>query len=242
MTLERIVEIDFVNTDCEATSSCSLKRVWFEVRYFVMHFKDGLSLVTTMVAGYESDSIDTLEDYVFVQKIRGCTFGSYKDDNGLVSYNIIQTIRQFGVDVIYNLPRWGIDSLDTDPVYNSYPGVSRHYYYRWDKDTGVDGKKTTERYGIEKPTIPELYIVDTPSTAHNFIEFQTATNVALEFMIGVYHSRDIPQVADQYDTELPEPIVMFPWRSVAIFNHAKGIFEHTADVSSACRRVPKLTP
>src|SRR3989344_9462854 len=120
------------NENCKATNSCSLKRARFHVLQQKYRFEQSEPFVfgTTMYAWLETDTVSALEDYVFVQFIRGCRFES-RLSGGTTEVTYSKFKNHFGELVRFKHPDWVIDSMDRDPAYSSWPGQARHYSYFW---------------------------------------------------------------------------------------------------------------
>src|SRR3989344_3129306 len=88
----------FNNTDCVKTNTCDLVRVLYEAEDYEILVDGSMSYGTRLFAHYSVNTIDNLENYAFVQFIKGCQYDSY--DTGEVSTSISR--EHFGELVIFN--------------------------------------------------------------------------------------------------------------------------------------------
>lgn len=224
----------FENKDCEKNSTCSLKRVTYLVEDYKIKFaKNDYSYGTRLFAKYETDSVATLEDYAFVQLIKGCVFTSRIVDGELVrGYEYV--MRLFGGQELFKFDDWIIDSDITDPVYSATAhGKSRHDLCKWNKVSGSLAYETEKRYSDGPPPSPELYITDHPSTA--FLSNGTPTNVLMRFKLCIYKTSDVPLSATPDDINFAVPIHCYEWESSFIYDHEQGKFEFHSPKITECK-------
>lgn len=241
-TVETITAIEFINNRCKKTKTCSLKRISLEIREQASD--DGTNEGTSIIGSYETQKVEQLDEYAFVQFIRGCVFSSTnhhdQDSPGPTS-----RFRTFWGDPLFNLyhPEWVIDSEDTDPMYQSHSSP-RHGRYLVTPDL-----KAPLYFAQNRPSVPILYIVDEPSaarltryrvgTTQNAPLLEAAENVSLEFELCLFRTRDIPQQSrgEHSRDELLKsagPIHCFQWRSSHVFNHESRKFERPKRVVPRC--------
>lgn len=219
----------FDNINCTVTHTCDLKQIRYVVEDYEILVDGGHSYGTRLFAWYTTDILDTLENYVFVQVIKGCQYYSSKLDN-----NIGGVARDhFSERVIFNHKDWVIDSIDTDPVYFSTP-KSRHFNYKWNTKPGSTNNKTEKIYGLEKPNRPELYISDRPGTA--FYMNGNAKNISLAFKICLYKTLDVPKTTSPDNVDFGIPIHCFYWYSSWVYNHQNNKFEGPYSISPVCNQ------
>ncbi|OFZ18604.1 MAG: hypothetical protein A2X94_01550 [Bdellovibrionales bacterium GWB1_55_8] len=237
-TISRRVEVS-ENTACETTESCSLLGASLTVENYRVNFSDGASFGTKAHVAYETSSLETLEDYVVVQFIRGCQFESSRKNGQVKTEHSIER-ELFGQIVPLVHPEWIVDSTDRDPVYNSASerGVPRHHYYRWNLVPGSFEKKTMRYYGQAKPINPRLYVQDLPGTAFatGTANNESAKNISLEFRSCIYKAKDVPEISVP-ENLLPEakPVVCFDWRSSFIYDFERRLFTSQNGISESCR-------
>jgi len=224
----------YVHKNCAETNTCSLKEVRLLIRdyHFLMYGEDNFG--TSMHIWYRTDSLRTLEDYVFVQIVKGCKYiSSIQDSVEIFEMSYRQQI--FDVYRTAAFPDWIIDSIDTDPAYNSMPGVARHHLYRFNTPPYVFDKKTEQFFGYHKPKIPVLYVSDHPSLAMYFGQNKSAASVSFRYKMGLYRTGDVPATTDPHNVRFASPLVEFEWMHSWIYNHQKEVFEKWDDIAPICR-------
>lgn len=228
----------FLNKDCRRDNSCDLVRFSLMLDKYEVWFSDydtKPSYGTSIVAEYETVSVEDLEKYAIVQFIRGCSFESIKKSDGIVEKFLGVSREHFGVSKYFCFPEWVIDSVDTDPVYYSNPELGRHYFYKWNY-LGSHNRKTEKFYGEEKPHIPILYITDLPDRA--FLSDQGARNVSLEFKTCLYRTKEVPLSTKQDDLNFATPVQCFEWQSFYIYNFDLAVFESKSEIDPFCKQEP----
>lgn len=226
----------FINTDCVATNTCELisfKLITTELEvWFAGDDEKHPSYGTTMVAEYQTDLVDSLEKFAIVQFIRGCLIYSIKMDDGQIKRSIASSFEAFfgKKEIPMCFRDWVIDSVDTDPVYNSYPDYGRHYLYRWNKLAGSYENSTQKFYGEEKPAFPQLYIKDPlkPSVSYKSPDadnLERSIDASLEFRTCIYRTADIPIETVESNVDFAEPIKCFNWKYFYIYNWDLKKFE-----------------
>lgn len=229
----------FSNRKCAENNSCSLKRIQYLVEdYTILLVQNGENFSperynygTRMYASYETESLETLEDYVFVQFIKGCVYRSYLEKGRVV--RIQDVSKPFLDDYIpFKFKKWTIDSGDNDPVYSTLPGFSRHAGLRWN-NTDYFNDKDEMFYKDGKPLTPVLYTTDRPGSA--FYSKGMANNVSLVLKMCIYKTKDVPVNTDLDNTSFAEPIHCYEWSNSFIFNHVKMRFEQPKGIATTCR-------
>ena len=174
--------------------------------------------------------------------IRGCTYDTSMDDNGIIQKRIGESIMHLGKKRILVFPDWSVDATTTDPLYygptpddSKLPG-GRLALYRWTPKLGViDNKKTKDLYEIlrlpeskRKGISPSVFAVDSPSMAYTKIsgDEKTFQNVSLEFEMCLYNLADIPLVIDSDAPMAGIPISCFKWNSQYEYNFDLKKFEN----------------
>lgn len=222
----------FENKNCKANATCDLKKIRYVTEDYRIGMSNGYHYGTRLFARYETNSPSTLEDYVFVQFLKGCTYET-RVRNGVVvsSYNGVW--RHFGDIRGAKETRWIIDSIDTDPAYFSMPDKARHYAYRWNAVPGSFAERTRRFYGLEKPKLPQLYVVDRPSTV--FYTDGVARNISLKFKMCLYKTHDVPLRVASHELDFAKPVSCFSWDSSFVYNHDAGKYEQHDEIVPACR-------
>ncbi len=229
-----------VLSDCIRRGTCDLKLLLF----VATDYRIGLSpkpedqhYGTSLYATYETSSFVNLEEYAFVNFIRGCVYASYLDpETGDTRIRYDVAVRSFGEYVEFRFPDWIIDSVDTDPVYWSNDDQPRHYLYQWQQNIFPVPNRQMNLYGEaeQKPPKPRLFVTDYPSQAFMRLD-GGAQNVSLELRTCLYRSSDIPRTARRDTTDFGPPIACFDWRSSYVYNHALKKFESPKEIAAACR-------
>ncbi|MDO8504334.1 MAG: hypothetical protein Q7S36_00575 [Candidatus Liptonbacteria bacterium] len=215
----------FENSDCEKTKSCSLKRVEYIVEDYKVGIGDEYTYGAQFFARYETDAVNNLEDYVFVQFIRGCMYWS-RVKNGAIVRDYSINYGSATDNVVFNFSDWIVDTDNPDPVYSATaPGMPRHALARWNLVYGSLDPETSRIYARECPRFPELYIVDNPSGAY-VKKNGEAKNVSLQFKTCIYKTSDVPEALLPGGPGLGEPLNCHLWNISWVYNHALHAYEH----------------
>lgn len=224
--------------DCEVNKSCSLKQYSIQVQDYKILFTGGkVSFGTRMFAEFETENLETLEDYAIVQTVKGCQFQSKKSVSG-VEYLYIYVRELFDDIVPFIHKTWQIDSVDRDPVYNNTPVEFKETWktrlglYRWNRVANSYHQDTEVLYYKEKPQTPKLYVVDRPGTA--FYENGVAKNISLQFKACLYKASDVPEVGHPDEIGFASPLHCFDWASSFIYDHNRDLFIKSEQIHSAC--------
>ncbi|OGN08426.1 MAG: hypothetical protein A3J46_05840 [Candidatus Yanofskybacteria bacterium RIFCSPHIGHO2_02_FULL_41_11] len=225
---------EFLNENCQVGSTCDLKRIDYLVEDYRVELQEGPNYGTRMYAKYETDNVESLTEYVFVQFIKGCMFTSRVVGNQIInSLDIGRYLYRNSEKepaVIFKHPDWEIDSPDRDPVYYSISGSDRHSNYRWNTEPNSFLDETEKYFGQEIPEEPKLYIRDRPGTA--FYARDKAINVSLYFRLCLYKAKDVPVEPGIINTK---PIHCFRWESSFVYDHEAGKFEYPYEIAPVCK-------
>lgn len=224
--------LELKNDDCLPNDTCSLKELVYLKQNYRIWIEDGYHYGTRFFALYRTESLETLEDYVFVNFIKGCKYSSWLE-NGRVVGLMDKTIKYKDSVRPFLFPEWTVDSDLDDPVYPVVQGYPRHAGYRWNKVFGSFDATTEFFYKDKEPDRPILYIRDLPGTA--FFMNNSAQNTSLKFRTCVYKNSEVPFIVEPTDTEFANPIHCFEWESSWVYNHDAGKFQHSYDLSPVCR-------
>ena len=221
----------FENINCAETNTCDLKKVRFKSEDYQILVDGGIHYGTRLFAHYLTDTVGTLENYAFVQFIKGCQYNSY--DTGEITPKSIAR-EYFNELATYSHKNWVIDSIDTNPIYFSNSEFY-HFFYKWnDKQEPLikNIESPYKLYGLEKPVYPELYVTDRPGTA--FYVNGGAKNISLAFKTCLYKTSDIPKEASPEDINFAEPIHCYYWYSSWIYDHEERKFNNPYSISPVC--------
>lgn len=217
-------------------NGCGLAFVEFVAEEYRVWAGGSWSYGSQMFARYRTRSPGTLEDYVFVQYIRGCMYTvRFEDGVWNVYYDVVR--KQFGKDVLFRHETWEFDNVYPERIYYAVPGYPTHYWYRWNDVAGSFERKTEHVYGEEKPPVSELYVRDRPSTAFFMEEFGAARNVSLELVICLYSASQVPRGISKEEIDLSDALACFAWKSSFVFNPETKEFEGRDGIVSECAEV-----
>lgn len=225
-------EDSFVNIDCKKNKTCDLKKVEYFVEDYSVGIGDDYNYGTRFFARYETESVKNLQKYVFVPFLRGCLFSSKMVNGKIDTYQDV-TYPRVDSPVLFKFPNWTIDSYNFDPVYSAMAGGSRFDYYLWNTIPGSLDKDTEKVYGHQKPTTPQLYIVDHPGSA--FYSNDVAHNISLELKTCIYKTKDVPMSVSHDNIDFAKPIHCYGWNSSFVYNHSTKEFQSYYKIVTACR-------
>jgi hypothetical protein len=228
-----------VQPRCAPNNTCDLEKIIFRKRNFESTIEeDGLRIVgTEMFIGMVARDIPTLKKYYFVQFTRGCMWDSYLNDDGsiLTEFGVLRNFQ--GLQRIQHvIPRWAVDSVDTDPVYGSGgEGSSRHYFLQTTDSIPEDIPLSQGKLmGEEDPTIPFAYITDSPGPATYYQPLKWAKNMSLEYRVCLFRAGDVP--VDGVGLDVQNAIACFEWESKNVFDHTTLKFATGGEIHKECRR------
>ncbi len=237
-------ETIFLNpaSECAVNGTCDLKQVIFrKVDYISPHDPsdpdDVLILGSKIFLGFQTESLDTLTNYLPVQVERGCMWYSHPGPDGklVTEFGIVKSyMGKWQVPHVYR--DWTVDSTDTDPAYGSR-GDDRSYSLEWSPKIPTwipDGQGNL--FGEEKPTVPFLYTKDEPGPAVYAFGLKQARNMSLEFKTCLFRREDVPLISNGYDIALEKAVVCFSWDSKFVFDHAKLRFVRQQEIHPECQR------
>lgn len=235
--------------ECARQETCDVKEVGIWVRDYHVDVGNQGKLEernygTELYAWYETRSLGTLEDYVFVQYIRGCQFRSQmKDGQRKIDHTIVRKVYAPRRYEPLFFPNWTIDSDDPDPVYGSSiaSSSSRRFLMRWNTSPNVFPSPENERlYSRQKPDIPRLHITDLTGQAFfsQYPGYGVAYNTSLEFRTCLYREADVPRVHDARRPIIAKPIACFHWRSSFVFDHERMVFRSPQEIVNDCKGRP----
>lgn len=244
--------------------ACNLER--FQMALYVTENKGSYSLgeqitrTAFMAAFYKTNSISCLKKYGIVQYIKGCQFTSRRDPStGKVKkyLGLVRDLRgKKGVPFIHR--NWEVDTVDLDPMYLSSErkGAKNDLEVRFDKyqfplvKLDFHDNESVLRQNLKylangkyvstlahgTPSIPELFVSDTPDNA-NFYD-QIAINTSLKFQTCVYDIKNIPTTGNPQYPNVPKekggPIKCYSWKFIEIYDHNRNVFESSDTIDPFC--------
>ncbi len=223
----------FSPTDCEQSQSCSLKQFRLLVEEAtIVSSSFGTNYSTSAFISYKTADQAVLEDFAVVQFIRGCQFNTTAQGKKSLAFS-----REFFGEIsLFKHPTWVIDSVDVDPMYNSYMGNdrSRHALYRWNEVAGSFDPKSEKFFYVANPATAELYVKDRPGSAFFDDESAEAKNISLQFKTCIFKTTDIPRLSTPHDFTWNNALHCFDWYSSYIYNHQTHQYETLAEIDSIC--------
>ncbi len=216
-----------------------------------------------MAAVTETTNASCIGDYGVVQFIRGCIYiDRISNATNVSSEKYLMTRDLRGKTVDFKHPDWVVDSVDLDPLYNSYDledanSENRRDWHRYVKvplllkadhdslviDVAKYFNSKNFDYVMNAPTpLSQVFISDTPSgsalvpnAGANHREISTSS---LEFQTCLYHMKDIPVTGDPAGFNIPEdqggPIKCFAWSDKVKFNNQTETFDRTDEMDPYC--------
>ena len=200
---------------------------------------------TSVYAWYETTDHAHLEDFAFVQYVRGCVYSSEKNKDGtmVIQHNVLH--QHFGKHQLFLHPDWVVDSPLLDPLFGSDPKrATRHYFMEWNKAPEQFPRSHGSYYGDAVPATPRLFMFNSPTTPA-YVSRGGATDVAinhsLKYRTCLYRTRDIPNTSD--GSIIPGALGCFEWKSSHVYDHTLRKFASPDGIVDACRpeRLPDLS-
>jgi hypothetical protein len=223
------------NTNCAATSTCDLLNISQRLIHYKVVIDNIPTFGTKVIASYDTQSVRNLENYAFVLKVKGCTFGSQKNADGTITKWANRAVDSFGESVLYHFKDQVLFSPDKDPLFNSSPNYPnpRHFLYRWNTVTGSFSSLTEKLFGVETPTTPRLYVTQLPEGAYRS-EWGDASNLSMKWQTCLYRTKDIPLSTTRDDVNFATPIHCIAWDNSWIYNHQTNQYSSPTEIDPFC--------
>ncbi len=257
----RIVEKRIVipREGCKERGDCDLKEIVFfeeddELPANPSDPDDFLGRTTLFMAGIETETVEALTNYVFVQLIRGCMWTSQKNPDGSITNRFNINRRHLGNRTHFVFREWVVDSIHHEPAF-SEDGESpdRHFLLQWSdprpKWIPRGTQNIWERGGEDErtPTIPFGFVTDSPEPLAKYLPMnlaqrvfpdilESATNRSLEFRMCLHRTKDVPATTDGTTKGFGAPIACYEWRSSHVYDHVRGVFTSPTGIHGECRR------
>lgn len=224
----------FKPTNCENNSTCDLEKFKMTTQTYKVKSGGIWRHGSRAFISFQTDKVENIRNYGVVQFIKGCVYTSKLDQNGEVIQRVSISREFYGGYELFSHPNWVIDSIDEDPLYNSYdPEIDRFGAYRWSPTPGIFTNYDEQVYLLEKdPLYPEVYVTDRPAQA--YVDSGVAKNISLQFKTCLYRTDDIPLKSIPTDTQFAKPIKCFDWNSQFKYDHFLGQFSHKNEISDIC--------
>ena len=233
---------------CSANDTCDLKSFRFveqKKKVLLPKQEDRFAyFLTDTRAVYETSSVDKIEKYAIVQKIKGCQFESAWDGTTETRYmNVIRN--HMGQNVKFQHKTWQIDNDYLGPIYTGVQFNDGHidpfYILNWNDDPKSLDANKSHFYGREKPTKPVVFATDLPGAAY-LEESATvdtaplARNSSLEFSTCIFKTSDLPQTtdADGSNIDFSKAVKCFSWDHKFVYDFAAKKFKSPAAIEDVC--------
>ena len=227
----------FNNTDCAKNDSCDLKDfVLTQENYRITIPNLNITAYgTRMFANYDTSSLDTLEKFGLVQFVKGCQWES-KQVDGKVINTLSVAIEHYGKQVPFYFPQEVIDGFVADPIdWGDQEGMPTRFFFYLNRFIGSSEPQKTDYYGIQKPTIPRLYLRDMPGQAQFFADSGTARNISNQFRLCAYKTADVPLSVADTDVGFAPPLQCFAWNSSFVYNFDTKQFDRPSEIADSCK-------
>lgn len=247
---------------CKARGDCDLKEIVFFEEDDDLPIDprvpgDFPARSTFFMAGIETETVDALTNYVFVQFVRGCIWTSIKNPDGSMTTRFNVNRDHLGKRTHYVHRDWVVDSMDREPVYSAYgEGGDRHYFLQWSDPRPRWIPRGTQNLwkrgahhenGEHTPTVPFGFVTDSPEPIATFhsanLDEQVlagapgkALNRSLQFKMCLYRTSDVPLITDGTTKGFGVPIACHEWRSSHVFDHDRGVFTSPSGIHGQCSR------
>jgi len=239
-------EVKHVHRTSELTTEERLAEVGFWVRrYHIPNTtSDGHHESTDgsqIYAWYRTKDTKDLEEFVFVQFIKGCVYDTFMKGNQVeAQWNVDRQF--FGKRHPFIHPEWVVDSIDTDPVYWSMEDKvpSRHFALQWGIADGIFPTRLLDfpYFGEEKPTSPRLFILDTPKSGglrwNPWGKISIATNASLRLKTCLYRKDEVPNSVQPEEIHFATPIVCMEWDNSYVYDHERKVMTSPEEISAQC--------
>ena len=213
-------------------------RVFKEITYIGKepHFGTDIRMIL------ETKSVENIEDFSFVQFIKGCMFSSAVDSNGetIITYDSMRMNYMGNQPKLFIHKDWEVDNDSTDPVYTRNPGKGRFDLYRHSSDPNAYNLKAATWYAHSKPKKPFVYATDNPSYAYTSDDYKggiNAKNASLEFKTCLFKTADLPSTTDSSGSNIDKnkAIKCFHWDHKYIYNHELKKYMMPKSLHKACQ-------
>lgn len=200
-------------------------------------FSDDLDLYwSKLYAWYETEQPAHIEDFAFVQYVRGCIYSTERHPDGRITTHFNVTHWNLGERKVFVHPDWIVDSEYLDPFMSTNPKFPlRHYFMESQKKPDEFPRGHGAYYGDSPPKLPRLSVMYSPSvpaSASNSSE-DFARNHSLEYRTCLYRTKDIPAMSD--GANIPGAIGCFDWSSSYVYDHARKKYASPAGENPVCR-------
>lgn len=233
----------FTNTPelCGKNATCDLRQIIFRKRDYASPPEEGITIVgSEFFAGFEVNEIPALSRYVFVQFTRGCMWDSYQNADGsiLTEFGVLRNFQGF-YRIQHVLPKWTVDSNDTDPVYGADIETGNRMFYLQTADSIPLGipRAQGKLLGEVPATIPFGYITDMPGPGTYSTNLKWAKNMSLEYKTCLFRATDVPRTVGEVEFAITEKAIdCFDWGVKKVYDHKALDFVSHEGIHAECRR------
>jgi hypothetical protein len=198
---------------------------------------------SSLYVWYETTSPKDVEEFAFVQYVRGCIYASERHADGLITTHLNVTHQHLGTRSVFVHLDWTVDAHLADPMMSSNPRFPvRHYFMEWNKKPDQFPTEHGAFYGENPPKRPRLFAFDSPGVSAHVPSSSEdfAVNHSLEYRTCLYRTRDIPTGSD--GSIIPNALGCFEWKSSYVYDHVTKKYSSPVGIMPACRpsKMPDL--
>lgn len=218
----------FGDLPCELEGRCGLKNIFYKAMHKKIDHQGTSYYSTDFYFGYETGSVDQIENFAIVQMIKGCQWSEYKNlTTGEVERHFNIAREYYGGSKVFVHKDWEIDNVDANPFYSSFvrPDSPEDKFglLRWNKpEDGLNVEKSIY-YFRGLPEVSKVYVTDLPGASYSYKQdanTQLAKNSTLDFKTCL-----LPISAVNYDSpsdgsgvDWSKAIACFSWNSSKVFD------------------------
>lgn len=197
--------------------------------------------MTSIKTVLKMDDVSHIEDYVFVQYLKGCQFESSWDGVKETRTKSIGHV-YFGKVIPYVHANWDIDSDNSDPVFTAYEGYGRFGIWQWNKDPNSYDPTHAAYYIFEKPPHPVVFFNEIPAASavleksNDPAVLKRAQNASLEFRTCLYKASDVPNMStpEGEGIDFSKAIHCFEWEDKNVYDFSLNQFVTKGPIDPYC--------
>ncbi len=173
----------FGDGPCELSGTCGLKKVFHKAMHKEIIVQGDKYYSTDFYFGYETGSVDQIENFAVVQLIKGCQWQESKHIlTGEIKKSFSIVREYYGGTKTFVHKDYEIDNTDANPFYSSFvrpdSPEDKFSLLRWNRpEDGVNVDKSTY-YFQGTPIAPKVYVTDLPGPAYFISDNQNGNMVA----------------------------------------------------------------
>jgi hypothetical protein len=212
------------------------------IEYQIIHVESGIDgrcgYWKTINMSYETETAQDIQDYAFVQYIRGCVFHVATEPE---PYRGFFRREHMNDDFkLFHHPEWTADTFTHDPIYWASPQStgSRHGYYRLPEPNFNPHDASLYQ---DHPNTTRLWATDSPTGGGSNSNTYGYSSM-LEFSTCLYPTADIPRSVADGEILLTEPVHCLDWSQKRSFQPGQGYFKTSGSVTEICSAVAQGRP